>query len=213
MKDKEIIQNEARVNYYYGSYLNYKAFKDFHLKNNIDDSYLTPAHCMLLAFMVDKFYKDRKMPHIVKNGCRYVLMNTNFIKDNLVYLFVGERMIKKYISNFKKFGLMKIEVKDESNRYVNINKELINLCFEKHFTFRPINHLIQSRPELWKGFVKEWEPYFDSKEEFKFFIDDFNDTRDIDELNYNSKEIYEHLINSVKFKIYGKGSKRGLKIR
>ncbi|MCB0747282.1 MAG: hypothetical protein KDC90_07440 [Ignavibacteriae bacterium] len=210
-QDTENDENINPSNYCYGSYFNYKAFNDFHLIKGIDDSYLTPGHCMLLAFMVEKFYKDRKMPMIEKNGIRYVLMNTNFIKDNLIYLNVKERTIKNYISKFKRHGLMKIEVKDKSNRYVNINDELVNLCYEKYGIWKPINYLMEYRPEWWKGFVNEWRPYFIDEDSFKLFVDNFNDTRDIEQLSYNTKEIYDHLLKSVNYKIYGSGSKVGLK--
>lgn len=208
----KIPNNEISTNYYYGSYLNYKAFKEFHYINKIDDSYLTPGHCMLLAFMVEKFQKDLKMPHLIKNGLRYVLMNTNFIKDNLIYLSVKERTIKYYISTFKKVGIIDVEIMNKNNRFVNINNELLNLYPKRHWSMTPINYLIKNYPDLWKSFVNDYEPYFNSKEDFKRFVDDFNCNREIDELSYNSKEIYGHLLNSVRYKIFGAGNKRGLKV-
>jgi hypothetical protein len=199
------IQNkENPANYKYGSYINFKAIKDYCIKRKINDDYIKPQHCILLAFMVESYYKASKMPSIEINGTRYIMMNSNYILNNLIYLRVKERSLKYYISDLKKSKIINIHVENKKDRYVSIDSVLVNLYYNNDHTFKSTNYLAKNQPDLWKGFVSDWQPYFKTTEDFKRFIDGFNDTRDIDEMPYNSKEIYDHLINAVKYKIYGK---------
>ncbi|GAA4940503.1 hypothetical protein GCM10023314_11670 [Algibacter agarivorans] len=198
------MSSKTQVNYYYGSYINYKAIKDFHLNNNLKDEYLKVSHCVLLAFIIESFRKNDKMPMIMFEGEKYVLMNTNYILDNLIYLKVSSRMLKKYLVPLKDNGLIKIHIKNRKDRYINVHKKLIELCYDVDYSIRSISFLEKNKPTLWKGFVNEWQPLFNDKESFKKFIDRFNDTRDINEYNYNTKNIYEHLLNAVKFELYGR---------
>ncbi|MFD1163675.1 hypothetical protein [Hwangdonia seohaensis] len=200
-----------QTHYYYGGYINFKAFRDYHLNNGLDDNYFKSNHCLVLAFIVEKFHKHDNTPHIIHNNKKYILVNTNFIVDNLIYLKVKSRTVKNYLEAFKKNNLISVEVRNENSRYVNVNSELIKLCYDIHYAIRPINFLQKNKPELWKMFMNEWEVYFESKQSFKKFVDDFNDTRDIEEYSYNTKTIYEHLLNSVHYHIYGKGKVRELK--
>ncbi|PKQ45911.1 hypothetical protein [Confluentibacter flavum] len=202
MKNKQNTDNQ--VNYKYGSYINYKAFKDYHVINNINDGYFNVYHCMIMGFILDEFHKNNNMPQLLFENEKYVLMNTNYILDNLIYLGIKESMFKKHFRLLKVNGLVKIKVIKRKDRYVNVNKQLIELCFNLDYTIKPTNYLEQYKPHLWKSFKNEWEQYFKDKISFKKFIDDFNDTRNENDYNYNSKEIYFHLLNAVQFKIYGK---------
>lgn len=212
MQDKENKEITLQSNYYYGGYINYKAFKDYHLNNCIDDTYFKSNHCLLLAFIVEKYHKNDKAPYLMHDGKKYVLMNTNFMADNIINLKVKSRMIKNYIADFKKYNLISVEVRNKNSRYIHVNEELIKLCYEIDYTIRPINFLKNNKPELWKGFVNEWEVYFKTKGGFKEFIDDFNDTRDIKDLSYNTKTIYEHLVNAIRYHLYGKVNVREVKV-
>lgn len=197
------IQNsDTPTNYRYGSYVNYKAFKDFHILKNVCDLYFKSPHCLLMAFIVESFHKNDKMPMIEINKERFVLMNSNYILDNLIYLKVKPRMLKIYLNELKTSEMIKVHIEGENNRYINVDKSLIQLCYEIDYSIRSINFLQKNKPTLWKGFVNEWQPHFKSKKEWKDFIDDFNDQRDIEGYSYNTTNIYEHLLNAVKVKVY-----------
>lgn len=186
------------VNYRYGSYVNYKAFKDYHISKNICDQYFKNPHCTLMAFIIENFHKMEKMPHITVNGERFVMMNSNFILDNLIYLKVKSRMLINYLNELKNSGMIKIHVHEKTNRYINVDKTLIKLYYEIDYTISSTNYLEKNKPMLWKDFVNEWKPNFDNGQ-WKNFIDDFNATRVIEGHTLNTKTIYEHLLNSVRY--------------
>ena len=204
-ENEEII---LQKHYYYGGYINYKAFRDFHLNNGLDDKYFRSNHCLLLGFIVEKFHKHLKTPNIMHDGKKYIQLNNKFILDNLINLKVKHRTITYYIAALKKSKLISVEVRGENNRYVHVNSELIKLCYDYDSQLRPINFLQNNKPELWKAFVFEWKDHFDSKESFKNFIDNFNDNRDVKAAAYNTGDIYTHLLNSVRYHLYGKGHEK-----
>lgn len=198
------MNKENVSNYYYGSYVNYKAFKDYHITNNIDDKYFKSNHCLILAFIVERYYKHLKTPSISYKNEKYLLMNTNYILNNLVYLKIAPRQFKNCLSQLKTNGLIKVFIENKTNRYIFVNSDLIKLCYTKDWTITPIDFLIKNKPDVWKVFKNEWEPHFKNKESFKKFIDDFNDNRIMEGENFNTSNIYDHLINSVRNKLYSK---------
>ncbi|WP_147677276.1 hypothetical protein [Algibacter pacificus] len=199
---KKVVKNCKNFNF--ASYVNYKAFKDYHVKHGIDDEYMTSNYCVLLAYIIENFQKNSNMPRIKRNGLDYALMNTGFILENLIYLRIESRSLKSYIKVLKDNGIIKVWIEDENNRFIHVNPDLIKLCYEMDYSTRPINFLIKNKPELWKAFACEWEPHFKSKEDFKKFCDYFNDERDMQGYNNNTKNIYDHLVNAVRRNLYGK---------
>ena len=198
------IKKSENLNFKYGFYKNYKAFKDYHLANNLCDKYFNDRYAEILAFIVDEFYRNDNMPSMIINKERYVMMNSNYILDNLIFLKINSGMLKKYLRPLKINGLIKVHVEMRKDRFINVNKQLIDLYFFKGWTISSINYLEKMKPHLWNSFKNEWQPQFKDKESFKTFIDAFNATRDINGSKYNTTDIFNHLINSVQFKIYGK---------
>lgn len=186
-------------NYYYGSYINYKAIRDFHLHFNLNDSYLKPAHCILLSFITESFHKHDKLPSIQCGDKRYVLMNTNFILHNLIYLKVGHRQIKNYLQDLRRNQLIQTVIAENRNRYITVHTKLIQLCYKLDWNISSTNYLEKNKPELWKAFISEWKPHFKDTESFQDFIWYFNGTRTIKAYSYNTKYIYNHLLNAVRF--------------
>lgn len=184
-------------NYCYGLYNNYKAFKDFHTFYGLNDEYFKPHHCMILSFIVESFHKQNKMPHITDSGNRYVLMNTNYIANNLIYLGIGNRQLKNYIRQLAENKFINLINEGNRNRYINVNSKLIELCYDRDWTMTATKYLSKTKPSLWRSFVNEWEPHFKDANSFKKFIDRFNSNRMVKGSVYNAKDIFQHLLNSV----------------
>jgi hypothetical protein len=194
-----IMKNSKNNNFKYGLYHNYKAIYDYHKENEIDDKYLKSNHCYLLTFLVDQFIKNKNGIQRVINGERYILMNTNYILDNCIYLKIGKRQLKNLIKELDDYGIIKRYL-DTNERYINLNKQLIDIWYSD-WTITAISYLQQLKPTLWKSFVNEYRPFFNNQKTFKTFIDDFNDTRAMNEEPNELQAIYDHLINSVKYKL------------
>ena len=198
-------QNTTSIlNYKYGLYINYKAFNDYHISNNLDDKYFKIIQCNLMAFIVAEFHKNHKMPHRMIKNERYVMMNSDYILDNLIFLKIKSSMLKKYLVPLKANGLIKVYVENRKDRFINVSKQLINLYYSMDISIRPTNYLEHFRPDLWKDFKNEWELQFKDKKSFKLFIDNFNDNRDIKGYPNNVKDINTHLKNAAEHKLFGK---------
>ena len=94
---KNTLKTQHEVNFKYGSFLNYKAFKDYHVTNKISDAYFNKNHCVIMAFIVDDFRKTKTIPDITIENEKYVLMNSNYILNNLIYLKIKKSQLKKYL--------------------------------------------------------------------------------------------------------------------
>lgn len=199
-----LLNTDHTTNFKYGLYINFKALYDYHLELKINDSYLTMNHCIIIAFIIEQFEKNHKMPDIKYNGERYALMNSPFILPNLIYLKLKNRQLSNYLESLKKHKLIKTYIIKNKDRYINVNDHLLKLWYSQHHTIRHTNYLEANWPDMWKSYVNEWKPYFNERKiDFKNFIDNFNDTCVINGENLNSKNIYEHLINATNYKLFG----------
>ncbi|PNW27411.1 hypothetical protein [Formosa algae] len=207
MKNKQ--NKQEPINFKYGVYINYKAFKDYHLLNGISDNYFKIQHCCLMAYIIDEFQKNSNLKTLNFDNEKYVYLGNKFILDNLVYLKIEKSMLQKYLNTLKTNGLIKTHVLNDTKRYINVNNQLLELYFGgMDFSITAINYLIQYKPTYWKTFKNEWEPHFKNQEHFKQFIDNFNNTRLLEGLNNNGKEIFEHLTNAVNYELYKRPRKK-----
>jgi hypothetical protein len=192
-------KNKGDDYYCYGQYHNYKAIKDFHLVNGLNDSYFKPQHCMILTFITESFFRQKKMPSINHLGKRYVLMNTNFIMDNLPYLQVKERQIKNYIKQLSDNKFINLYNEGNRNRYVNVNSKFVELCYQREYLpMSAVAILAKSKTHFWKMFVDEWKPRFKDETLFNKFLVGFDSNRLVKQSSYNPNDIAQHIINAVR---------------
>lgn len=115
-------------NYIYGFWINQKAVNDWLLYNNRE--LITISELYVLCYIISVWNNPNGLIHEVKDSKKYIYLNDKVITDNLIFLKIEKRQLKNYISKFVKIQLLKVYIKNNSERFINVDSKLIELYFK-----------------------------------------------------------------------------------